>query len=91
MQQGQMPAFLSRQVPLEDLLGPNSKKLELLGDIQNFLGEAQQVGACHISGGRLDLTSCFKFWAEPCVWRTGCSMPVSFDDSADAMTYLCRF
>jgi hypothetical protein len=39
-----MSPFLSRQVPLEQLVGPaSSKKLEHLGQIQDFLGQEHQV------------------------------------------------
>lgn len=44
LHQSQVPAFLSGQVPLEQLVGTNSKKLELLSQIQEFL--ADQVSDC---------------------------------------------
>lgn len=45
LQQSQLPAFLSGQVALEELLGPNSKKLGLMRQVQQSLVEAQQVSS----------------------------------------------
>jgi hypothetical protein len=45
LKQSQLPAFLSGQVPLEQLLGPGSKKIELMGQIQDFMMDTRQVGA----------------------------------------------
>lgn len=43
LKQSQLSAFLSGQVPLEQLLGPGSKKLELMGQIQDFMTDTRQV------------------------------------------------
>jgi hypothetical protein len=45
LKQSQLPAFLSRQLPLEQMLGPGSKKLELMGQIQDFMTDTRQVRA----------------------------------------------
>lgn len=55
LQQSQLSAFLSRSVPLHQLLGPSCKKAELLQQVQDFLAEHKQVRCtCHsVSPGHL--------------------------------------
>lgn len=52
LQQSQMSPFLSRQVPIEQLVGPASKKLEHLEQVQDFLGQEKQVGRPSTQPGR---------------------------------------